>query len=50
MINGFGIYTQSDGTKYVGNYVDGIRNGFGIHTQPNGTKYEGNYLNGILSG
>ena len=42
-INGYGIYTWTDGSKYVGEYKDDKRHGLGTFTWADGTKYVGGY-------
>ena len=44
--NGPGIYTWSDGNKYVGGYKDGNKSGQGTYTYSNGTKYVGGFKHG----
>ena len=39
--NGFGTYTHTNGTIYVGQYVDGLREGQGTWTLFNGKKFVG---------
>ena len=39
--NGFGIYTYTNGTIYVGQYVDGLREGNGTWTLFNGKEFVG---------
>jgi len=42
-INGKGTLTYADGTKYVGDFIDGVKSGQGTYTWPNGDKYEGEW-------
>jgi hypothetical protein len=42
MMDGSGTCTWPKGTKFIGEYKNGMRNGQGILTLPNGTKYTGN--------
>ena len=37
--NGFGTYTHTNGTTYVGQYVDGLREGQGTSTLYDGGKF-----------
>ena len=37
--NGFGTYTHTNGTTYVGQYVDGLREGNGTWTLFDGSKF-----------
>ena len=39
-------YTWSDGSKYVGEFKEGLPNGQGTLTSPDGSKHEGEYKNG----
>ena len=43
--NGFGIYTHTNGTTYVGQYVYGLRKGQGTWTLFNGRKFVGKWKN-----
>ena len=43
--NGFGTYTHTNGTTYVGKYVDGLREGQGTWTIFNGRKFVGKWKN-----
>ena len=45
-----GIYILSDGSKYEGEFKDGILNGQGTKTWPNGQKYVGEFRNGKFNG
>ena len=49
-INGEGIYTFPDGTKYVGEFKDNKPNGQGTEIYPDGEKYEGEWKNGKKCG
>ena len=44
--NGQGIFTWSDGRKYVGEYNDGKFNGQGTFTSFDGDKYVGEFKDG----
>ena len=39
-------YTWSDGSKYVGEFNEGLPNGQGKMTYSDGSKHEGEYKNG----
>jgi hypothetical protein len=39
-------YTWSDGSKYVGEFKEGLPNGQGTMTYSDGSKHEGEYKNG----
>ena len=41
--NGFGTWTYTDKTTYVGDWVNGSKKGKGIETWPNGYVYEGEF-------
>ena len=43
--NGFGRYTHTKGTTYVGQYVDGLREGNGTSTLFDGSKFFGKWKN-----
>lgn len=45
--NGFYTETFDDGSKYEGNYKDGLFNGQGTYTWANGDKYEGEFKEGV---
>jgi hypothetical protein len=47
-LNGKGVFTWSDGSKYEGDWKDGKRHGKGIHgihgyTWSDGSKFEGDW-------
>ncbi len=46
----YGAFTLPDGSRYVGEYINGKANGQGTITHPNGRKYVGEFLNGNLHG
>jgi hypothetical protein len=48
--NGKGLYVFSDGSKFLGEWKDGLRHGQGKYTYHNGDKYEGEYKDGIQNG
>ena len=41
--NGYGTYTEADGSKYVGGWKDGKQHGQGTYTYANGDKYVGEF-------
>ena len=45
-VNGYGVSTQPDGTKYQGEWKDDKRHGKGVYTYSNGTKHEGEWKDG----
>ena len=47
--NGYGTMTDSYGSKYEGEIVNGIPHGKGTMTSPEGVKQEGNFKNGLLN-
>lgn len=49
-INGYGVSTIPDGTRYEGEYRRGNIDGFGILTLPNGEHYEGENRKGLKNG
>ena len=50
ILNGKGTLYFSDGRKYVGNFVNGVRKGYGVLYSPDGDRYEGNFENGMFHG
>ena len=46
--NGYGTYTWSDGSKYVGEHKDGKGHGQGTYTYADGTIKKGIWKNGEL--
>lgn len=46
-MHGTGEYTFSTGTKYVGEFKDGMFDGSGVMHFPTGTKYEATWEKGI---
>jgi SH3-like domain-containing protein len=48
--NGHGTDIQLDGSKYVGEFSEGVRNGKGSMTYPDGTTYVGNWQNDNFHG
>ena len=48
--NGLGEEVFYNGSKYVGNYIDGNRTGKGVLTSKNGDVYTGGFLNGQKHG
>lgn len=49
-LNGHGSCVFSDGSKYVGEFEDGLFNGQGTHWYADGTRYEGGFCEGFFSG
>ena len=47
---GFGIMTYPDGTKYEGEFKDGLKNGPGTETYKDGEKYQGDWRDGLRNG
>ena len=41
---------MADGSKYRGQFVDGLKSGHGIMTASNGDTYEGEFQQGEMSG
>jgi hypothetical protein len=39
-----------DGSKYVGQVVDGVPEGLGVSNEPNGTFYAGDFVHGVAQG
>ncbi|MEQ9364301.1 MAG: hypothetical protein RIF32_08670 [Leptospirales bacterium] len=48
--NGTGTYVWPGGSKYVGQFKDGLRNGTGTYVWPSGSQYVGEYLTGLRHG
>jgi len=48
--NGKGIYLYSDGSKYTGEFADGVRNGQGTLKIVGGIKYVGQWANDLPNG
>ena len=49
-MQGKGVYTWADGSKYDGEYKDNKKHGKGIDTWANGSKYDGEYKDGQRHG
>ena len=49
-LEGAGVFTFANGTKYEGSYTNGKKEGTGVHTCANGTKYEGSWRNDLPHG
>ena len=47
---GYGTYTWTNGAKYEGDFVNGIKTGKGIYTWVDRNKYEGDFVNGERTG
>ena len=54
LIQGEGVQTDADGSKYKGGFKDGLRSGYGEYSQADGTVFKGafrrHYLNGAGEG
>ena len=48
--NGKGVYKDSKGNSYVGEYKDGLPNGKGVSTLIDGTIYDGEWVGGLMQG
>ena len=50
--NGKGTFTDTEGIKFTGNFVDGYRdpNGAGVETLPDGEVYEGEFKDSKRNG
>ena len=48
--NGFGTWTYTDKTTYVGQWENGSKKGKGTETWPDGAKYQGSYFEGKKHG
>jgi 1-phosphatidylinositol-4-phosphate 5-kinase len=48
--HGQGTYYSSDGRKYTGQFVDGLREGFGKLEFPYGASYEGQFFKDKMHG
>jgi hypothetical protein len=44
--HGFGVLSLSDGTKYTGEFENGLCHGLGVMTFADGSKYEGEFYQG----
>ena len=49
-MNGKGIYTDTDGDVYEGEYEDDIKSGTGTYTYADGDKYIGQFKNNDING
>jgi hypothetical protein len=49
VIDGWGLYTWSNGATYCGQFKDGALSGLGIFTTANGTRQEGIWENNALA-
>ena len=48
--HGFGILLLNDGTKYMGEFENGLCHGLGVMTFADGSKYEGEFHQGKYNG
>ncbi len=48
--NGTGTYVWPSGSKYVGQFSQGLRNGTGTYTWSDGSEYVGQYVDGKRNG
>ena len=48
--DGYGVVTHTDGSVYVGNFIEGKENGKGKITYPGGASYEGYFREGLPDG
>ena len=48
--NGYGTYTEADGSKYVGGWKDGKEHGQGTYIEADGDKYVGEWKDGMQDG
>ena len=49
-MNGEGVLRTKDGSKYKGNFKDGMKNGKFIEENSDGLRFEGTYVNDIRDG
>ena len=49
-VNGYGTYIYDDGTKYVGQWKNGLTHGQGTYTWANGDKYVGEWKDDMRNG
>ena len=49
-MEGTGVKTWPDKTKYVGEFKNGQANGEGVKTMPNGFELKGTFIDGKYSG
>ena len=45
-----GYVRYSDGSEYLGEWINGKRNGYGKHVMPNLDEYEGKFVGGLRCG
>ena len=48
--HGFGTYTWADGSRYEGDWEEGVRTGRGVYVWPSASRYEGDWLAGRMHG
>lgn len=49
-MNGYGVFTWTDGRSYSGDYVNSKKEGNGVFRWSKGQKYDGQWLNGKQHG
>jgi hypothetical protein len=50
MSHGFGVFTDSNGGRYEGEWSSDLQHGYGVETWTNGTKFQGQYKDGLKNG
>lgn len=45
-MDGYGVFSWSDGRRYEGEYREDKKEGYGVFNWPDGRKYKGNWKNG----
>lgn len=48
-MNGYGVLTRADGTKYIGELHDGVAEGGGVLVKPDGVTASGIWIDGCIS-
>ena len=49
-MNGFGVYSYKDGSRYEGEWQRDVKHGKGKYTWANGKTYDGGWANGTQHG
>lgn len=49
-MEGHGVFTWRDGSRYDGEYRNNKKHGKGKYTSPEGKEYEGSWENGVRQG